>query len=636
MGWKPITFEWQWQLKSSPQDLWPYVADTQRFDQAARLPVADFVETPLETGGSQRVGRSSKFGVPVAWEEYPYEWVREQEYSIVRVFEQGPLARTYNRLLLEPNGQGTLVNYLVEAVPANLLGWLGIFYQVGWESRRNFEHVFREIDDFLQQRTEQPFTLRATPLTDTGSKRLQELAATLAGQGYEQDWVDRLVDLISREADLNLLRMRPNVYADAWQAPRRRILEMFLAAVRIGLLRLRWDVICPLCREAKASAPTLGELTTVAHCATCNIDYEANFSQSVEVTFSPHPQIRSLSADVTCIGGPMVTPHILVQQRLEPGETHTLTAKLEPGSYHLRTQRPGAEAWFELNRAPQGEPARLVVLAETDHLEVVGPESAGQETGDPLPVDVTMTNQATYPQMIYLERAEWYTNAVTAAQVTSLQRFRDLFSAEVLHPDEEIQIENMTVLFSDLVGSTSLYTRKGDAPSYALVREQFDFLRNIIREHDGAVVKTIGDAIMGAFVDPGQAVRAALTIQNEIPGFNATHPETPLTLRLGLNQGPCIAVNLNGRLDYFGSTVNLAARLEGQSLGGDVVISEALRRDPAVQEMLSSMPVRVERFEAALKGFDDRMTLYRLSGGAAQAVNSGASNSTAASISSPK
>ncbi len=69
---------------------------------------------------------------------------------------------------------------------------------------------------------------------------------------------------------------------------------------------------------------------------------------------------------------------------------------------------------------------------------------------------------------------------------------------------------------------------------------------------------------------------------------------------------------LNERLDYFGSVVNLAARLEGQSRGHDVVISEAVAGDPTVMEYLEDNRVHVEPFTATLKGFSEAFSLRRL------------------------
>ncbi|MBI1876688.1 MAG: adenylate/guanylate cyclase domain-containing protein [Chloroflexi bacterium] len=614
MTWKLFKYQWQWQLKSSPAQLWPYVADTQRVNQAAQLPEMNFTEIPLEAGGSRRIGHSSKFGISVEWEEYPFEWVREQEYSVLRVFKSGPLARVFTKLALEPNSAGTLLKYSVEVTPANILGWLGTPQQIGWEARRNFERVFRQIDAAIQQQFAQVILLPTTPLSKPGQVRLQELTRQLAAQGHELRWTQRLANLLVTSPDQDLVRLRPYVLADAWNAPRRAILELFLSAAKIGLLNMRWDILCPLCRGAKVAARSLDEVRQGVHCPTGNIDFETDLAQNVELTFTLHPQIRPVYEQTYCTGGPMVTPHILAHQIVERGETCVLPINLGEGDYRVRTQRPGVAGWMKILSGPS--PLALTIQADVDTLQVLPvstPTPSALTRQDAHTVMVTITNQAPYPQRIYIERADWYTNAATAAQVTALQHFRDLFSDEVLRPGEEIGVQGMTILFSDLVGSTAMYNRWGDAASYALVREQFAFLQRIIREYDGAIVKTIGDAIMAAFFDPAQGVGAALAIQKEINTFNLSHTDEPLIIKLGLHQGPCLAVNLNDRLDYFGTTVNLASRLQGQSRGGDVVISEKLRQDPAVDKLLTSMGVQVDYFATSIKGFDEHFCLYRLS-----------------------
>jgi class 3 adenylate cyclase len=86
-------------------------------------------------------------------------------------------------------------------------------------------------------------------------------------------------------------------------------------------------------------------------------------------------------------------------------------------------------------------------------------------------------------------------------------------------------------------------------------------------------------------------------------------------LKAGLHTGPCIAVTLNDRLDYFGSTVNLAARLEAQSTGDDVVVSAAVYDDPGVRELLSDPRngFVAKRFAIPLKGFDnEHFELWRV------------------------
>jgi class 3 adenylate cyclase len=616
MSWNPFRYHWRWQLKSSPAGLWPFVADTQRFNQAAALPSIEYSELPLASGGSQRIGRTTKYGLVAQFEDYPFDWIREQSFRNVRVFSEGPLARTDSRLTLEANGAGTLLHYEVEITPANLLGWLGTPYQFGWLARRNFGRVFQQIDQYLQHERRQPFNLAPKLARQIDHLRLADLATQLLAQGYAPAWVDQLTGLVSAGADLDLIRLRPYPLAERWQAPRRAILEMFLSAAKLGLLNMRWDLLCPLCRGAKARATSLDDVYRGVHCQTCNIDFEANFSQNVELTFTPHPQIRTVHGGEYCIGGPMITPHILLHQTIAPQETRTLQLNLPAQGYRFRTQQPGVEEWLVVADEPE-QPIQLCIEAGPDWL-VVRPGKAPAATAgrppDPTATNLTLSlsNKADYPQRIFVERAEWYTDAVTAAQVTTMQHFRDLFSDEVLRPGEEIGVQGLTILFSDLVGSTAMYNEWGDAPSYGLVRQQFAFLQGLVRDGEGAIVKTIGDAIMAAFIDPAKAVETALRIQKEINTFNAGHPNSPLTLRLGLHHGPCIAVNLNGRLDYFGTTVNLAARLEGQSRGGDVVISDRLRHDPAVERLLAALPVQIDCFETTIKGFAENFSLFRL------------------------
>jgi class 3 adenylate cyclase len=140
-----------------------------------------------------------------------------------------------------------------------------------------------------------------------------------------------------------------------------------------------------------------------------------------------------------------------------------------------------------------------------------------------------------------------------------------------------------------------------------MVREHFALLASIVRDHDGAVVKTIGDAVMASFGDPAHAVKAALAMQARIVAHD-------LVLKLGVHAGPSVVVTLNDRLDYFGSTVNMAARLQGQSAGGDIVLSRAVADDPAVQPLLTGLQAGEE--SVALKGFSDSIGFVRLTPGA--------------------
>jgi class 3 adenylate cyclase len=168
------------------------------------------------------------------------------------------------------------------------------------------------------------------------------------------------------------------------------------------------------------------------------------------------------------------------------------------------------------------------------------------------------------------------------------------------------------VLFTDLRDSTKLYREIGDATAFGRVMNHFDVLKKAIAEHDGAVVKTIGDAVMGVFRCAADGVEAMLEAQHALA--EPSDGSMPLQLKAGLHTGPCIAVTLNDRLDYFGSTVNLAARLEGLSSGNDVIISRSVYDDTQVHDLLASNQLSATEFAMSLKGFDnERFALWRVS-----------------------
>jgi class 3 adenylate cyclase len=165
-------------------------------------------------------------------------------------------------------------------------------------------------------------------------------------------------------------------------------------------------------------------------------------------------------------------------------------------------------------------------------------------------------------------------------------------------------------MFTDLRDSTRLYRKIGDASAFGRVREHFEILEESIAQQGGAIVKTMGDAVMATFRHPIDALRAVWNAQTQI----AERGEPMLWLKVGLHKGPCIVVNLNDRLDYFGSTVNITARLPGFSLGGELILSETFHDDPEIQDFLAQNipPSALSQFIGDVKGFDEPFTMWRL------------------------
>jgi adenylate cyclase len=231
----------------------------------------------------------------------------------------------------------------------------------------------------------------------------------------------------------------------------------------------------------------------------------------------------------------------------------------------------------------------------------------------PGPVTFTLENADDVEQLVLLERTAWTEDVSTARDVTCLQEFRDLFSMQVVRPGAQLKIASVALLFTDLKSSTAMYEKVGDAPAWALVRDHFALLFDSVTAKEGGIVKTIGDAIMASFVTPAQALRAAFLMQAKVAEWTARQrPEFPVHLKVGVHAGPCLAVNLNDRLDYFGTTVNLAARIQGESVGDDIVLLASLLEQPGVREVLAANRHRVEPFQASLKGLSGTFELLRL------------------------
>ncbi|HEX6290049.1 MAG TPA: adenylate/guanylate cyclase domain-containing protein [Herpetosiphonaceae bacterium] len=595
---------WTWQLAASPESLWALVSDTNRLNRAAWLPA---VRQTAQRGAPPGYGRhrlqAIRLGVRLEWEEEPFEWIRPYRYGITRRYVRGPVAEMRALAELDPRPDGgTRLTYQVWARPHNLLGIIGIPVQIGILNARAFDTAFRrhaQMAGLSQPRAERPVHVRLMPGART---RLAELTRALHRHGLDPPLIARLIETIAEADNLTAAYLRPYVLADEWKAERRAVLELCLWATRIGLLDFRWDILCPLCRNADLSRSTLRDLESEAHCDSCQIDFTVNFDRLVEITFRPSPAIRQIEQREYCIGGPQVTPHIVAQQIVPPGVERALTLPLEAGRYRMRAgQRQGAQL---LCAIPDGAAETTIAISDGDW--------AGQERWIALRPTLRITNATADEQVMILERMAWTDQAVTAADVTALQLFRDLFADEALRPGQQIAVGSLTILFTDLRDSTRLYREIGDAVAFGRVIDHFDALRHSIAAEDGVLVKTIGDAVMAIFRRPIAALRAITSAQRMLAA--PAGGGQPFVLKAGLHHGPCIAVTLNDRLDYFGTTVNLAARLQSLSRGGDVVVSAAIRHDPEVAEWLADPDVQLSvcSFEAQVKGFDGPLELWRV------------------------
>lgn len=594
---EPVRLEKTLALSSSPAALWPLVSNTDRLNRALGLPETKSSGSDPKDY-SQEI-RARLLGLPLAWKERPFEYVDERGYEITREFHTGPFTKFVGGLRLAPRGGGADATLFGSFWPRR--EWLRpVVALFARKAMADMTRLYKSIDDSLVRVGTFPAPPRTVTPPDEAAleARAQALRATRA----DAKAAERLIERLRTGADDEVRRMRPFELADAWGLPRPAALGACLHAVKAGLLDLEWEVLCPNCAAPKETLTRLSDLKTTSHCGSCDIDYGVDFDKSVELRLSPHPGVRESRGAVFCAGSPAHSRHAAVQVSLDGETARGVDVDLAARSYDARLLQ--AKRSVRLRPAEDGPSTVSIDFARMPD---------GQELPfKPGPVRLAFQPSGT-PGLARVEKESWKDAAATAALVTTLQDFRDLFSSEVLAPGVEIGIKNLALVFTDLKGSTAMYEKIGDATAYGIVRDHFDYLIAIIAARGGAVVKTIGDAVMAVFPTGAAALEAALDMQDRIEELNRKlAPRPPVVLKIGVHQGPAIAINADGHLDYFGTMVNVSARVQNESEGGDVVVTKAIGADPACAAVLKKRDPDARHFTIALKGLSGEFDLWRL------------------------
>jgi adenylate cyclase len=599
---KPVTGSASIELAHPPDELWPYVADTDKLDKSVGLPPATFQRG--EAGKDKPdVGEYRWHGVRLArWIENPFEWERPRHYAVMRDYLAGPLARFYGGAELTPSGSGTIIRAFVEFTPRSAVFAPFIWRVLVPRSLERSLRAYRDVDDFLARKAARPFPKLLQLRTPANKKRLDALLKQVAGSGQPAECVQLVRNLIEEAPDEEVAGMRPLQLATQYGVDPGQTLETFLCATVCGLLEMRWEMLCPGCRGVKADAAHLSELQQTAHCEACNLDFDPELDELIEARFYPAASVRQVEVGTYCVSGPSKTPNRLLQALLDPGQTRELRLALEPGSYMLRS--PQTRGSLRLTVSSAAHEAGLTCSLENTSIV---PEAAELAAGDA----VIMAANATSRRLtLTLDRAHAQEAAATPGRLMTFPVFQSLFSAEALAPGIELQVSRVGLLFTDLTGSTALYERLGDARAFRLVTDHFAILRTAIEQAGGALIKTIGDAVMGAFPDGRSAVDAALRIQRSIveldPRETGVNPRE--LLKVGVHAGPCFAVTQNERLDYFGTAVNVAARAQHEARGGEVVLTAAAHAD--AQDLTDGCAL--EPFTVELKGISQPVPLVRV------------------------
>jgi class 3 adenylate cyclase len=445
-----------------------------------------------------------------------------------------------------------------------------------------------------------------------------------------------LEELLHAPDEWALSRANPFAFAAERDVSASEALDLFLHAARLGVFTMDWHLLCPQCGAAVESFASLRKLHRHLFCALCLVQTDANLDDYIQVTFTVAPSIRRIAAhDQLALSAEdyVYRLRFTPEMRMPGPDGVRVVDALQPIIPVATWIRPGDQRSFHLDltagaisaaefTAHTGASVDVVDDATTSRIDLTIEETtitASTERVRPGPIEVSVTSRRSSPfvmviahksnEMLAMGRpAVQLDPIVTGATLLTNQTFRRIFRGETLQGAEGIGVRDVTVLFTDLKGSTALYERIGDLRAFALVNQHFDRLAAVIAAHDGAIVKTIGDAVMAAFTRPSDAVRAALEMRRQIARFNREQGAEDVLLKIGVHRGPSIAVTLNESLDYFGHTVNVAARVQGLAGADEIYVTDDVYRADGVAALLGT----IESQDVQLRGIQKEVRVHRV------------------------
>lgn len=467
-------------------------------------------------------------------------------------------------------------------------------------------------------------------------KFIEQLTAAAHVCGCTPEFAGDFSTALAQQSPAQLARINPLRFADVAGLDRGPTLDLFISAAKAGLFSFEWGLVCPLCGKIGSHSDSINDVTEDFHCAFCARDVETVLDDTVEVTFS---------LDTSCWAGfnrhadfatnfrySVSSSFLPLDAWLDYHQRHTVAdALLGIGEAITLRYTPQPGEWLRLYSLDLHS---SVTLRTTDVVQSDTPQSFnfflknngfGEQTRqvEPRPLEIQITNaseERVWVQLLRLvipeimsisARSEpHFGTRLTGQRLLTNQVFREQYGLQRLIPDLRLRVKTVCLLFTDLKGSTAMYDRNGDLEAYHLVQKHFEILRTVVRQHAGAIVKTMGDAIMAAFPDPENGVRAAMDMLSGIQQLSRDINPESLGLKVGLHAGPVLTVN-SGGLDFFGQTVNIAARVQGLAEAGEICLTDAVRHAPRCEDILRERGFTLTTEVSKLKGVEQERRIVR-------------------------
>jgi class 3 adenylate cyclase len=455
-------------------------------------------------------------------------------------------------------------------------------------------------------------------------------------QSADAQCVAAIERAVREAADRDLCRVNALTFAAQHGLNEERVIAAFLHAARLGLFELSWNVLCPGCGGVLDAGATLKTLNREEYaCGLCASGYEPILDEMVEVTFTVSSRVRRIAAhspdtlpeveyyrqifwgsgvDLPETLGDSLAAFTIDSIELPPSEKAVLSVQLPSDFVILFDPVTHGAQFIDVKGEPTRERQTLSMVF--NKLQTL----VGTVELRPGPLRVSLDNQTDRRVLPGL----WIAGDrlhdllgrrrpfLTAKRLLTNQTFRDIYRTDTLDVDQRLKITSLTFLFTDLKGSTALYERVGDLVAYDLVRQHFRVLHEVVAAEAGAVVKTIGDAVMATFPTPDRALAAALRMREEMARINTERNNEDLLLKIGIHEGPCLAVTLNDHQDYFGQTVNMAARVQGLASSRAIIVTKPVVDDPNAAKILEKSGLHPTMQHAALRGIGEETMVYEI------------------------
>jgi class 3 adenylate cyclase len=443
--------------------------------------------------------------------------------------------------------------------------------------------------------------------------------------------------LVAEAPDHRLCRINAPALAASEGIDEEVMVAAFLHAARIGMFDISWNVLCPGCGGVLDTNATLKTVQKGEYlCALCAGSYSPTLDEMVEVTFTVSPRVRRIAAHSpnelpleeyyrqmywgSGVDLPeenyeaLVDDFIIDHVELAPGEKAVLSVQL-PAEFIIVFEPVTHSAQFiDVKGEPTRERQNVSLTYDREH--------AHNQTMEmrPGPLRLALDNRTDtriLPSVCIagttlhdlLNRRRPF---LTAKRLLTNQTFRDLYRTDTLDVGQRLKITSLTFLFTDLRGSTELYERVGDLVAFDLVQAHFQVLNEIVAAEAGAVVKTIGDAVMATFPTPDRAIAAALRMREAMRQLNDKNGREDLLLKIGVHEGPCIAVTMNERQDYFGQTVNIASRVQGLANSQSIFATGVVVDDNKTADLLLRKALTPQSQSVSLRGIEREVPVFAI------------------------